>query len=317
MLSTAQAKRPMTSTGALRVTVLAGGPSAERAVSLDSGNAIAAALRRRGHDVFLSDISPQNLVALDHAADVVFPALHGSFGEDGTVQRLLEQRGLPFVGSDSRASSIAIDKIETKRLAFDLDIPTPPFEERARSHPRIDELPMFGAPLVVKPVDQGSSVATSLVKSAAEFAPALKKTMEHFDRALVERFIAGDELTVGILGGVTLPPICIRPKRSFYDYAAKYEDDATEYLFDAGLPERTLIQVQEWSRRIFNRLGARHLARIDWMVERETGSPWFLEVNTLPGFTSHSLVPKAAAKIGIEFDELCERLVRMALETRA
>jgi D-alanine-D-alanine ligase len=290
------------------VTVLAGGPSAEREVSLASGQAVAEALRRRGHDVLLTDIGPDNLAALGRDADVVFPALHGTFGEDGTIQRIMEQRGIRFVGSGSQASALAIDKVATKRVATDLGIPTPAYE--VVTPPGEPTLPL---PVVVKPIAQGSSVGTTIVRDARELTPTVQAVAGTYGRALVERFVPGDELTVGILGEQTLPPICIQPSRDFYDYEAKYRDEHTEYLFESGHSSALLERLSGLSRRIFKALGCRHLARVDWMVEPD-GRPWFLEVNTLPGFTSHSLVPKAAERIGIPFDELVERLVRMALE---
>jgi D-alanine-D-alanine ligase len=300
----------------LRVTVLAGGPSAERDISLQSGAAIATALRDRGHDVFVSDINPQHLAALDHPADVIFPALHGTFGEDGTLQRIMEERGLRFVGTGARGSAIAMDKVAAKSLVAAAEVPTPRFEVwdsatlNARSRP---DLPL---PCIVKPIDQGSSVATTIVREVPGFRPAVETTIAMFGRALVEGFVRGEELTVGFVGDEALPPICIRPKRAFYDYAAKYEDDATEYLFDAGYPTALLQTAQALSRRVFARIGCRHLARVDWMVDAEQRL-WFLEVNTLPGFTSHSLVPKAAARAGLSFEALVDRLVRMAFKEGA
>jgi len=300
----------------LCVTVLCGGPSAEREVSLVSGQAVAEGLRARRHKVVVADIGPDDLGALDHPTDVVFPALHGTFGEDGTVQRLLAERGIPFVGADARASALAIDKVATKALLAAKGIRTPEFEVWDAT--TLDRQAESGVPLpvVVKPVDQGSSVATTIVREPGAFEPAVRAAVEQFKRALVEQFIDGDELTVGIVGEHTLPPICIRPKRSFYDYDAKYQDDATEYLFDAGYSAEVLESVQALSRQVFDRLGCRHMARVDWMVDRAE-CLWFLEINTLPGFTSHSLVPKAAARIGISFEELVERLVLMAFEGRS
>lgn len=290
----------------LRVTVLAGGPSAEREVSLESGRAIADALRRRGHEVFMSDIGPENLAALDRTADVVFPALHGPFGEDGTLQSIMQQRKIRYVGSGSRASATAMDKVASKKIAIALGADTPEYElVTGRAETRLSP------PLVVKPVDQGSSVGTSIVRRADDVGPALEKVIRPFGRALVERFISGDELTVGIVGDETLPPICIRPSGEFYDYEAKYVANDTQYLFDAGYAQQVLDRAREMSKRIFDEIGCRHLARIDWMVDCDQRL-WFLETNTLPGFTSHSLVPKAAAYIGVSFDELCERLVFMA-----
>jgi len=317
----------------LRVTVLCGGPSAERAVSLQSGRAVADALRRRGHDVFIADIGWDQLEALDQPADVVFPALHGTFGEDGTVQRMLEERHIPFVGADSCASAIAIDKVASKTRVREIGLETPAFEvwngatlqspsgsAGHKQSPSGSEGPVFPPrtapdvpwPVVVKPIDQGSSVATTIVRAPDAFLPCVRDVVAGFGKALVEQFIDGDEITVGIVGEQTLPPICVRPKREFYDYEAKYVDDATEYLFDAQ-PAALLEESQRLSRRVFECLGCRHLARVDWIAGRD-GRLWFLEINTLPGFTSHSLVPKAAARAGISFDELVERLVFMAYE---
>jgi len=297
----------------LRVTVLCGGPSAEREVSLESGRAVAEALRRRGHEVFVADIGPQQLSALDRAADVVFPALHGTFGEDGTLQAILEQRGIRFVGSRSAASALAMDKPAAKRVVAGLGFDTPPWwlvthEDLERGGP----LP-FHAPLVIKPVDQGSSVDTVIVRHDGEVVAALARIVSRRGRALVERYIAGDELTVGIVGRQTLPPICVRPKREFYDYEAKYRDESTEYLFDAGHPAELLERLEQQSWQVFEALGCRHLARVDWIADA-AGRLWFLEVNTIPGFTSHSLVPKAAARVGLSFDQLVDRLVRLAVE---
>jgi D-alanine-D-alanine ligase len=297
----------------LRVTVLCGGPSAEREVSLDSGRAVADALRRRGHEVFVADVGPDNLAALDHPADVVFPALHGPFGEDGTIQRIMAERGIRFVGANARASALAMDKVASKNIARSAGIETPPFEVWVASTLATRTQPALPLPVIVKPVDQGSSVATTIVREPQAFLPAVRLAINQFQRALVEQFIHGHEVTVGIVGGEPLPPICIRPKREFYDYQAKYQDNATEYLFDAGYPGGVGERAQALSRQIFDLVGCRHLARVDWMLDREERL-WFLEINTLPGFTSHSLVPKAAQRSGISFDDLVERLVWMALE---
>lgn len=317
----------------LRVTVLAGGPGAERQVSLASGQAVAQALRRRGHEVLLADIGPDDLSALDRPADVIFPALHGTFGEDGRVQRLMAQRGLRFVGCGAQASEIAIDKVRTKRIALAAGVPTPAFCVQARTGaarhdsdepPGRAGPPSPGAPLslpgaassmappcVVKPLREGSSVGVRIARSVAEREAAVAALLEQQGEALVEQFIAGDELTVGILAGAALPAICIRPAQGFYDYEAKYEADTTQYVFDSHPPE-VLARLGELSLRVFAAIGGRHLARVDWIVAGT--EPWFLEVNTMPGFTSHSLLPKAAARAGIAFEELTDRLVRMALE---
>lgn len=293
----------------LAVTVLYGGPSAERAVSLDSGAAVADALRRRGYTVHMADISPDDLAALDATADVVFPALHGTFGEDGQLQAILESRGIPFVGSGSTASALAIDKVRSKELAVSLSMATPEWQCVSR----FEDVTM-APPVVVKPVDQGSSVLTSIVREPEALPGAVRAVLDAYGRALLERQVIGDEFTVGILDGRPLPPICVRPRRQFYDYDAKYADDATEYVFDAGDPALRELLIEK-SMRVFDAAGGRDLGRVDWMVDA-AGTPWFLEVNTLPGFTSHSLVPMAARHVGISFEELVERLVRMAWERR-
>ncbi|MFN0137523.1 MAG: D-alanine--D-alanine ligase [Phycisphaerae bacterium] len=295
----------------LRITVLAGGPSAEREVSLVSGKAIADALAARGHSVHLADIGPENLAALDRPADVIFPALHGTWGEDGKLQKILEQRGLRFVGCGSRASATAMDKVMTKQVAIDLGIDTAPYEVVTSAANCT-----LGAPCAVKPVDQGSSVATTMVKKTEDLKAAIEKTIAIFGRALVERFIEGEELAQGVVGGQAMPPVVIRPKREFYDYEAKYHSDDTEYVLDTGYPAPLLERIAADSKRLFEALGCRHLSRVDWIIDRGQ-KPWLLEINTMPGFTSHSLLPRAAGRAGISFGELCERLVRMALEGAA
>lgn len=308
---------PLTRT--LRITILAGGPSDEREISLQSGGAIAEALRARGHTVTVADIRKDELSALDAPADVIFPALHGAFGEDGTLQRVLEQRGMCFVASGSSASAMAMDKVATKQLAARAGIPTPPYLVTAELDVTRLQRQLRDAglhpPVVVKPVDSGSSVGTTIARELGPAVAAMQDAVRRFGRVLVERFIAGDELTVGLLDGQALPPIVIRPRSEFYDYKAKYLADDTEYLFDAGYPPEVLEQARRLSEAMFDRLDCRHLSRMDWMVDRDERL-WFLECNTLPGFTSHSLLPKAAARAGIDFEELCERLVRMALRDR-
>lgn len=295
----------------LRVTVLRGGPGAEREISLASGEAVADALRGRGHQVFEADIDRDHLAALDHDADVVFPALHGVFGEDGSLQRILEERGIPFVGSGSAASALAMDKVAAKERVARLDLDTPEFQLLTKSADL-----RLSTPLIVKPRREGSSVATCVARDREQAAGACETVIETYGEALVERFISGDELTVGIYAGRALPPICVRPRRGFYDFDAKYRDDRTEYLFDAGYTAEALERVQALSLRVFRAFGCRDLGRVDWMMDSQQKA-WFLELNTLPGFTSHSLVPKAAAHCGIAFSELTDGLVRLAMEDHA
>ncbi|NNM88590.1 MAG: D-alanine--D-alanine ligase [Phycisphaerae bacterium] len=299
----------------LAITLLAGGISAEREVSLLTGEQIAAALRRRGHRVFQADVAPTNLVALDHQpCDVVFPALHGAFGEDGGIQEILEQRRLPFVGSDSACSRLAMDKLATKQMLLENSVPTPDWQVVYVGKFKDSWVPAsgIGYPCVIKPIAEGSSVDCAVCRNAHEARVHLTATLPRHGSMLVERFIAGPELTVGIINGTPLPTIEIRSKASFYDYQAKYVRPDTQYLFDIDLPSAVLDMVRSAALETWRLVGARHLARVDIMVDATILQPVVLEINTMPGFTSHSLVPKAAQRAGISFDELCDRLVRMA-----
>ena len=297
----------------LDITVLAGGPGLEREVSLMSGAAVYEALQRLGHQVVMCDIGPDDLSALERPADFVFIALHGEFGEDGTVQAELEARDLPYSGTNSAASRMAMDKVLAKRRFMETGLPTPRFEVVDRE--RLVELgSQSPVPAVVKPTASGSSVDTTIVREPGELRRAAANLIEKYGLALVERYIDGPELTVGVLDNTALPVCEIQTNREFYDYQAKYFDDSTQYLFDLDLPEAFLGHLQALSMRAYQALGCAVFGRVDWMVEAATQEPYLLEINTIPGFTSHSLVPKAAARIGITFDELCQRIVEVSLD---
>ncbi len=296
----------------LDITVLSGGPGAEREVSLESGRAVDAALRRLGHRVEIRDIGPDDLSALDRPADLCFVALHGEFGEDGTLQSLLDDRGIRYSGSGAAASRLAMDKVESKRRFEAARIPTPAFSVVGRTE-LADLAGRVGLPAVVKPVSSGSSVDTTIVRTASQLISAAQQVVDRYGRALVERYIGGRELTVGILGEEALPVCEIRTTRPFYDYQAKYLDDSTQYLFDVDLPASVLDRVQRLSLLAHRTLGCRVFSRVDCIVEDVTQEPYFLEVNTIPGFTSHSLVPKAAAKRGVSFDQLCQTIIELSL----
>ncbi|MBN1489695.1 MAG: D-alanine--D-alanine ligase [Phycisphaerae bacterium] len=296
----------------LRITVLRGGPSAEREVSLKSGRAVAAALRLLGHRVFEADISPADLRALDEPADVVFIALHGTFGEDGQLQAILDERGIAYCGCGAEASALAMDKVQTKARCVAAGIPTPRFDVVRPGRWR-QACANWSPPVVVKPVAEGSSVGCIIVREAVDFIPAVQCLVQKYGQCLVEQYVRGLELTVGVLDGQALPPIWIRTPHMFYDYDAKYSDDRTEYLFEIPLPPAVLQRVRELSLRAFAALGCRDFGRVDWIVDAETGEPSLLEINTIPGFTDHSLLPKAAAQAGVGFAELCQRLVLLAL----
>jgi len=300
--------------GPWRVTVLRGGPSAEREVSLAGGRAVAAAIRQLGHVVTEADITPDDLAALDTPADIVFPVLHGRFGEDGQLQEILEQRGLAFVGSGSAASRIGIDKDASKRKWQAAGLPTAPWEIVTRG----DWSPPDGLqpPVVIKPLAEGSSIGVSVCDTVESLRRVLPQAVSDFGGVMVERRLEGPELTVGVLGHDPLPVIQVRPAAEFYDYAAKYQRDDTAYLLDPDLDQATYQAVQALAVKAFTVLGCRDLARIDFILDRCAG-PQLLEINTLPGFTDHSLLPKAAAHIGIPFARLVEMLLQMAWGRRS
>lgn len=300
----------------MRITVLAGGPSSEREVSLISGKAVADALAGLGHHVQMRDISPTDLSALDVPADLIFPVLHGHFGEDGEVQKILEARGLPYVGCGPAASALAMDKVATKRACAKAGVPTADHQLVTPDQRDAALRTWSKTKVCVKPVDQGSSVDTYIVPDAIPLADALNRLLGKYGQALVEKFIDGPELTVGVLGDQVLPIIQIIPQseRTFYDYQAKYRDDNTQYLVNPPLPADLSKRIQDLTMVVFCTVGCRDLSRIDWLIEKATGQPYLLEVNTLPGFTSHSLLPKAAGAIGIDFAGLCQKLVEMALQ---
>jgi D-alanine-D-alanine ligase len=295
----------------MRITVLRGGPSAEREISLVSGAAVADGLRQAGHQVFESDIEPDDLSALLHPVDVIFPVLHGQFGESGELQEILEQRRLRFVGSGSRASRIGIDKIATKEAWRSAGLPTPDWKVIRRG----DALPAIDSSCVVKAIGSGSSIDVHVCKAPAEApaqaAEALRRVLARHERAMVERYIDGIELTVGILEETALAPIRIVPRGEFFDFDAKYKSAETEHRFDTGLPEAVVEQVKSLAERAHRAIGCRDLSRVDVMIDRQN-NPLLIEINTMPGFTPRSLLPEAAAKAGIAFVELVDRLVRRA-----
>jgi D-alanine-D-alanine ligase len=293
----------------MNVTVLYGGPSAEREVSLVSGRAVANGLREAGHAVNEVDVRPETLdEALSKAADVVFPVLHGTWGEDGQLQAILEQRGMRFVGSGSAASRLGMDKAATKLAWAKADLPTPPYELVTKANP----VTAIAAPCAVKAVDSGSSVDVYICATQPDADRALKALLDKYGQALVEQFISGPELTVGLLEEKALAPIRIVPKTRFFDFEAKYKRNDTEHRFDTGLPAALVEKCQRLAERGNAVVGARDLARIDIMIDEKTQQPYMLEINTLPGFTPKSLLPEAAGHAGISFSQLVDRLVRRA-----
>lgn len=295
-------------TAKFKITVMLGGPSAERDVSLRTGAAVAAALRSLGHEVF--ELDPQSPGwSLASGTQVVFLALHGTYGEDGTVQEELERLGVPYTGCDANASRVGFDKALTKQRCLAAGVPTPrSFVLESAKTP----WPMgWNPPMVIKPVRQGSSVGLQFVERVDEWSAALTESLRHDSKVLVEEKIIGRETTVGILDDKPLPIVEVRPKAGVYDYRNKYTTGATEYFCPAPFDEATTQRVQAAGLAAFKAIGGRDYSRVDVMV-RANGEPVVLEVNTLPGMTETSLLPKAAAAAGISYAELCQRMVELA-----
>ena len=294
------------------VAFLMGGWSSEREVSLRSGASVAAALRSLGHTV--NELDPQSPGwQLATGTQVVFLALHGTYGEDGTVQEELEKLGVPYTGCDSFASRIGFDKALTKQRCVAEGVPTArSFVLESAKTP----WPMgWNPPMVIKPVRQGSSVGLQFVERVEEWPGALTESLRHDSQVLVEEKIIGRETTVGILDDKPLPIVEVRPKSGVYDYRTKYSVGATEYFCPAPFDEATTQRVQAAGLAAFKAIGGRDYSRVDVMV-RANGDPVVLEVNTLPGMTETSLLPKAAAAAGIGYAELCQRMVELALRRK-
>ncbi len=299
----------------LKIAVLMGGPSAERPVSLRSGAAVTNALAATGAKVVPIDIR-ESQFTMPADVDVAFIALHGTFGEDGTVQRMLEDGRIAYTGSGPRASASAFNKIAAKARFEFAAIPTPKYEIFDSLHCDLERLTRLGFPLVVKPARQGSSVGVSIVHEEVDLEEACQIAWQYDKRLLVEQYIRGRELTVGIFGGHALPVIEIRPKHDFFTYEAKYTKGQTEYLVPAPLDRSVEAKAKALALRAHDCLGCRDFSRVDLILAQD-GKLFVLEVNTIPGFTETSLVPKAARAAGIEFQDLCARLVQMALARRA
>ncbi|HEX7112380.1 MAG TPA: D-alanine--D-alanine ligase [Mizugakiibacter sp.] len=299
-----------------RVAVAMGGTSAEREVSLDSGRNVLAALKARGVDAHAIDGIPALLDALraGHFARV-FNILHGRGGEDGVLQGALQSLGVPYTGSGVLGSALTMDKVRTKQVWIALGLPTPTFVAFRRGEDIRAAIAAIGLPAIVKPSHEGSSVGISRVRSEADLATAVELAARYDGELLVEQLIEGDELTVGILDGEALPSIRIVPKGGFYDYHAKYVAEDTQYLCP-GLEGKAEADVRALALRAFQAAGAGGWGRVDVMRNRD-GRLFLLEVNTTPGMTSHSLVPKAARAVGIEFETLCWRILETSFREDA
>ena len=304
-----------------KVAVLMGGQSAEREISLMSGNGVLAALMSRGVDAHAFDPSLQDMGALKSAGfDCCFITLHGRFGEDGTVQGALELLGIPYTGSGVMASSIAIDKVMTKRMLLAEGLPTPQHVLLRRGTYTVHDvnaaLDKLGLPLIVKPAREGSSIGLTKVTEASQIQAAVEQAAQLDADILCEQFIDGDEVTCPVLGtgshAYTLPVIRIAAEDGNYDYQNKYFTDTTQYLVPCGLPEGEEAAIQQLVLQAYRTLNCRGWARADVMIDKLTRRPYLLEVNTSPGMTSHSLVPMSARAAGISYEDLCIDILKTA-----
>jgi D-alanine-D-alanine ligase len=299
----------------LRVAVLTGGIGTERPISIQSGQCVAEALKEAGFDVVTADIRPDNLDILeDTNIDVFFPALHGEFGEDGQLQQILEDKSLLYTGSGPTASQLAFDKMASKKLFAKVGVATPAaveFNAETDIEQLENRLKYLGDEYVVKPIKQGSSVGVRIVAGVQEAIGAAGETFAEFSDCMIEKFIPGKEITVSILEDRALPIVEIRSQTGFYDYQAKYIDEQTEYLFDTIRDPDLIAQIEKAAMNCFYVLGCRHYARVDFILSDE-GIAHALELNTIPGFTTHSLLPKAAAKTGLSMSDLCAKIVEAA-----
>ncbi|HOY70677.1 MAG TPA: D-alanine--D-alanine ligase [Methylotenera sp.] len=293
-----------------KVAVLLGGNSGEREVSLKSGTAVLKALQAQGIDAHAFDPKEQPLHDLE-SFDRVFINLHGRFGEDGCMQGALEMLHIPYTGSGVMASSIGMDKWRTKMLWTAAGLSTPAFDLVSADSDFAAIEKRLGLPLFVKPANEGSSIGISKVKNAGGLKAAYELAAKSDPLVIAEQFVGGGEYTVGILGEQALPIIRIVPKNEFYDYEAKYLRDDTEYLCPSGLSADKEAQIQAEALLAFKTIGCRGWGRVDFLMD-EAGQHYFLEINTSPGMTDHSLVPMAAKVAGIDFEDLVIRILELA-----
>jgi D-alanine--D-alanine ligase len=302
-----------------KVGVLIGGPSTEREISFKSGKAVFEALKGAEVEVVAIDIvtddRKHNIELLkQHELDIVFIALHGKFGEDGGIQDILEEMGLPYTGSGIKASALAMDKIASRRIFEQKGISVPRYRVINKPEWRRGQrlAAVFNFPVVVKPASNGSRIGLSIIGNEKDFDQALRLAFSFDDRIIIEEYLQGREMTVGIFDDAALPVIEIIPKHQFFDYEAKYQSGLTDYKVPAQIDEPTCRKIQNAGLAAHRALGCAGFSRIDIILKDDI--PFVLEVNTIPGFTSTSLLPKAAKLAGIEFTDLCLRLLKLAYE---
>jgi D-alanine-D-alanine ligase len=292
-----------------RIGVLMGGLSSEREISLSTGNSVMEAMTRKGLKAFPIDVD-RNIAKTLQDIDLAFIALHGTYGEDGCIQGVLEYLKIPYTGPGVAGSALAYDKLKTKEVLKFHGIPTADYEVfyKNQNQPIKRNLDL---PVVVKPTNQGSSFGVSIVNTEDQWEPALASAFEYSEEIIVEKFIEGRLLAIGMNGEMPMPIVHIRPKSGFYDYEAKYTSGKTEYLCPANLSEHEINKCNEVSKKVFKVLRGRGLPRVDIILDDE-GTPYVLEMNTIPGMTPTSLLPMAALKMGIDFDDLVLEILKTA-----
>ncbi|MHC4483020.1 MAG: D-alanine--D-alanine ligase family protein [Planctomycetota bacterium] len=300
----------------LKIAVLMGGIGEERHISIQSGNCVAQALKQAGFNVVAADIGPDNMDILeDGGIDVFFIALHGKFGEDGQLQQILEDKELVYTGSGPQASRLAFDKLAGKERFAEAGVAVPKavkFDAQKGAKELEKELLQLSERFVIKPLRQGSAIGVTIVDAPQSAVAVARQCSGKFGDCMIEEFVPGREVTVGILGNRALPIIEIKSKTGFYDYQAKYLDERTEFLFDTIDDPALTARIETAALDCFNALGCRHFARVDFILGDEQNA-YALEVNTIPGFTSHSLLPMAAARAGLSMSRLCMRIIEAAL----
>lgn len=297
-----------------RIAVLMGGNTSEREVSLTSGAAVVDALKRLGADVIAIDTAADVLDTLQTVRpDFAFLALHGRGGEDGTMQALLEMLAIPYSGSGVLGSALAMDKVRAKNVWRGIGLPTPHYEVLASGSDFAAVLDRLGGKVFVKPAQEGSSVGLAMATTAAELEQAFNSAAQYDTSVFAEQFIEGPEYTVSLLEGYDLPSIRISTERAFYNYEAKYQDDDTRFFIPSGLSEQEELALKQCAQQAFDALGCRGWGRIDFMRDASTNAFYLLEANTIPGLTTHSLVPMAASAVGIDFDHLIANIINIAM----
>ncbi|MDD2939918.1 MAG: D-alanine--D-alanine ligase [Acinetobacter harbinensis] len=296
-----------------KVAVLLGGKSAEREVSLDSGQAVLDALLRSGVNAEAFDPQDRSVTELVHY-DRAFIVLHGRGGEDGQIQGVLEWLNIPYTGTGVQGSAIGMDKVKTKQVWQGSELPTAPYRIVSQATDLSEVISALGLPLIIKPVHEGSSVGMSKVERAEDLEGAILKAIQHDAVVMAEKWITGREFTISFLNGQPLPVIRLQPPAdvAFYDYETKYNRNDVQYGIPCGLTDAEEKKLQDLCLRAFQAVGASGWGRIDAMQD-EQGNFWLLEVNTVPGMTSHSLVPKAAQAVGYSFDALCVAILQQTL----